>query len=109
MSEHILICIGIKLGAHSIHRDDCSTAEDTFVHTVAMDVILDNDTRWNVRPVGWVRSREPYILTTEVLIVSCEADGVSRPVERLPQVLANRLWANGRRWLQLNRVNLRHA
>ncbi len=54
MSKHVLICIGIKWGAHAIHRDDCSAAKNTLIQTVAMNVILDDDTRWNGRPVRWV-------------------------------------------------------
>jgi len=100
-----LVCICVKWGAHPVNRNDCSTAEYAFIQTVAMDLILDDHTRWDVCPVGWVCGCKANILTTEVLVVASKAHGVFGPIEWLPQVVSNRPRANRRWWFQLNRVN----
>ena len=98
MPEHILICSSIEWGAHAIDPNDCCAAEHALVHAVAMNVILYEYAGWDGRPVGWVGSRETHILTAEVVVVTSEADGMFRPIERFPQVLSDWLRGDGR-WL----------
>ncbi len=74
-----------------------------------MNVILDDDASWSGRPDRWVGGREPYILTTEVLVSASEADGVFRPVEWFSQVLSNGPREDGGGLLELDRVDCGHA
>ena len=104
MLEHILVCICVEW-----HENNRSTTEYALVRTVPMNVVLDDDAMWNRRLVGWVCGRESHILMTEVVVLASKAHRMVRPVERLPQVVANRPRANRRRGFQLKRVHLRHA
>ena len=105
ISEHVLIHSSIKWGAHAIDPNDRRAAENALVHAVAMNVILHEYAGWNGRPVGWVGSREPHVLTAEVVVVASEADGMFRPIEWFPQVLSD--WLRGDGWwlFELDGVN----
>jgi hypothetical protein len=107
--EHILVCIRVEWRAHPVDQNNRSTTEYALVQTVPMNVVLDDNAMWNGHLVRWVCGRESHILTTEVVVIASKAHRMVRPVERFPQVVANRPRSNRRRGFQLERDHLRHA